>query len=217
MYKLDLDKEEEPEIKLPTSIGSKRKTREFQKNLYFCFIDFTKAFDWVDHNKLWKILKAMGIPDHLTCLLIYLYADQEATVRTRHQQTGSQLVKEYVKAVYCHPAYLTYMQSVCMLSPFSRVQLFVTPWTVACQSPLSMGILQARILEWISMPSSRGSSWPGDQTCISCLLHWQVASLWLEPSMQSTSCEILGWMTHELESRLLGEISTTSDIQMIPL
>ena len=61
MYKLDLEKEEEPEIKLPTSIGSKRKTREFQKNLYFCFIDFTKAFDWVDHNKLWKILKEMGI------------------------------------------------------------------------------------------------------------------------------------------------------------
>ena len=61
MYKLDLEKEEEPEIKLPTSIGSKRKTREFQKNFYFCFIDFTKAFDWVDHNKLRKILKEMGI------------------------------------------------------------------------------------------------------------------------------------------------------------
>ena len=135
-----------------------KKASLFQKNIYFCFIDYAKAFNCVDHHKLWKILKAMGIPDHLTCLLIYLYADQEATVRTRHQQTGSQLVKEYVKAVYCHPAYLTYMQSVCMLSPFSRVQLFFTPWTVACQSPLSMGILQARILEWISMPSSRGSS-----------------------------------------------------------
>ena len=70
-----------------------------------------KAFDHVDHNKLWEILKEMGIADHLTCLLRNLYADQEATVRTRHQQTGSQLVKEYVKAVYCHPAYLTYMQS----------------------------------------------------------------------------------------------------------
>ena len=159
----------------------------------------------------------MGIPDHLTCLLIHLYAGQEATVRTRHQRTGSQLVKEYVKAVYCHPAYLTYMQSVCMLSPFSRVLLFVTPWTVTCQSPLSMRILQARILEWISIHSSRGSSWPRDQTRISCLLHWQVASLRLEPSMQSTSCEILGWMTHKLESRLLEEISTSSDMQMISL
>ena len=131
-----------------------------KKKIYLCFIDYTKADDCVDHNKLWEILKAMGIPDHLTCLLIYLYADQEATVRTRHQQTGSQLVKEYVKAVYCHPAYLTYMQSVCMLSPFSRVQLFVTPWTVACQSPLSMGILQARILEWGAISYSRGSLHP---------------------------------------------------------
>ena len=58
--------------------------REFQKNIYFCFIDYTKAFDYVDHNKLWKILKEMGIPDHLTCLLRNLYADQKVTVRTRH-------------------------------------------------------------------------------------------------------------------------------------
>ena len=71
-----------------------------------------KLFDCVDHNNLWKILKEMGIPDHLTCLLRNLYAGQEATVRTRHeQQTGSKLGKEYVKAVYCHPAYLISMQS----------------------------------------------------------------------------------------------------------
>ena len=63
------------------------KTREFQKNIYFCFIDFTKAFDYVDQNKLWKILKEMGIPDHLTCLLRNLYAGQEATVRTGHGTT----------------------------------------------------------------------------------------------------------------------------------
>ena len=60
------------------------KAREFQKNIYFCFIDYAKAFDSVDHNKLWKILKEMGIPDHLTCLLRNLYAGQEATVRTGH-------------------------------------------------------------------------------------------------------------------------------------
>ena len=83
MFKLDLEKAEEPEIKWPTSVGSKRKEREFQQNIYFCFIDYTKAFDCVDHNKLWKILKGMGIPDHLTCLLRNLYAGQEATVRTR--------------------------------------------------------------------------------------------------------------------------------------
>ena len=66
-------KAEEPEIKLPTSVGSEKKAREFQKNIYFCFLDYAKAFDCVDHNKLWKILKEMGIPDHLTCLLRNLY------------------------------------------------------------------------------------------------------------------------------------------------
>ena len=118
-----------------------KKARELQKNI--CFIEYAKAFDCVDHNKLWKILKEMGIPDHLTCPLRNLYASQEATVRTGHgtTQSGSKSGKEY-KAVYCHPAYLT--------------------------------------------------------------------------SMQSTSCEMLGWMKHKLESRLLGEISITSDMQMTP-
>ena len=89
MFKLDLQKADEPEIKLPTSVGSSKK-QEFQKNIYFCFIDYAKAFDFVDHNKLWKILKDMGISDNLTCLLRNLYAGQEATVRTGHeQQTGS--------------------------------------------------------------------------------------------------------------------------------
>ena len=119
------------------------KAREFQKNIYFCFIDYAKAFDCVDHNKLWKILEEMGIPDHLTCLLRNLYAGQEATVKTGHATTDrSKLGKEYVKAVYCHSAHLTYMQS--------------------------------------------------------------------------TSRETLGWKKHKLESRLPGEISITSDMQMIP-
>ena len=118
------------------------KTREFQKNIYFCSIDYVKAFDCVDHNKVWKILKELGIPDHLTCLLRNLYTGQEAIELDMEQQTGSRLGKEYIKAVYCHPAYLTYMQS--------------------------------------------------------------------------TSCEMLGWMKHKLESRLLGEISITSDMQMTP-
>ena len=81
MFKLVLEKAEEPEIKLPTSNGWSKK-EEFQKNIYFCFIDYAKAFDCVDHNKLWKILKEMEIPDHLTCLLRNLYAGQEATVRS---------------------------------------------------------------------------------------------------------------------------------------
>ena len=87
------------------------KARELQKNIYFCFIDYAKAFDCVDHNKLWKILKEMGIPDHLTCLVRNLYTSQEVTKLDMEQQTGSKSGKEYVKAVYCHPAYLTYMQS----------------------------------------------------------------------------------------------------------
>ena len=83
MFRLDLEKAEEPEINLPTSDGSQEKAREFQKNIYFCFTDYTEDFDCVDHNKLWKILREMGIPDHLTSLLRNLYASQEATVRTR--------------------------------------------------------------------------------------------------------------------------------------
>ena len=119
------------------------KAREFQKNIYFCFTDCTKAFDCVDHNKLWSILNVMGIPDHLTYLLRNLYAGQEETHTTVHgTRTGSKLGNEYIRAVYCHPIYLNYMQS--------------------------------------------------------------------------TSCEMPGWMNHKLESRLLGEISITSDIQMTP-
>ena len=87
MFKLVLEKAEEPEIKLSTSAGSSKKAREFQKNIYFCFIDYAKAFDCADHIKLWKILKEMGIPDHLTCLLRNLYAGQEASVRTGHGTT----------------------------------------------------------------------------------------------------------------------------------
>ena len=140
MFKLDLEKTEEPEIKLPTSIGLSKKGREFQKNIYFCFIDYTKAFDCVDDNKLWKILEEVGIPDHLTCLLRNLYAGQEATVITGHRTTDCLQMKKYVKAVYCPCAYLTYMQS--------------------------------------------------------------------------TSLEMLGWMKHKLKSRLPGEISITSDMQV---
>ena len=124
-----------------------KKAREFQKNIYFCFLDCAKAFDCVDHNKVWKILKEMRIPGHTTCLLRNLYAGQEATVRTGHgTETGSKLKKKKKKgvrqSVYCHPAYLTYMQN--------------------------------------------------------------------------TSWETLGWRKHKPESRLPGEISITSDMQMTP-
>ena len=87
MFKLDLEKAEQPEIKLPTSAGSSKKQESSRKNIYFCFIDYAKAFDCVDHNKLWKILQEMGISDHFTCLLRNLYAGEEATVRTGHGKT----------------------------------------------------------------------------------------------------------------------------------
>ena len=85
MFEMDLEKAKQPEIKLPTFIGSSKK--QDQKSIYFCFIDYDKAFDCVDHNKLWKILQEIGIPDHLTFLLRNLYAGQEATVRTGHGTT----------------------------------------------------------------------------------------------------------------------------------
>ena len=119
------------------------KAREFQKNIYFCFIEYTKAFDCMHYKKLWNILKEMGIADHLSCLLRNPYADQEAAVRTGQGTIDwFQPEKECIKAVYCHPAYLTYMQ--------------ITSW------------------------------------------------------------EMAGRMKHKLESRLLGEISKTSDMQMTP-
>ena len=103
-----------------------QKAKEFLENIYFCFIDHAKAFDYVDCKMLSKILKEMGIPDHLTCLMRNLYVGQEATVRTRYEQwTGSKLGKEYVKAVYCNPAYLSYMHS--SVQSLSPVFLFATP------------------------------------------------------------------------------------------
>ena len=109
------------------------KATEFQKNIYFCFIDYAKASDCVDHNKLWKVLEEMGIPDHLACLLSYLYAGQEATVRTGHG-----------------------------------------------------------IIDWFQI---------GKGVCQGSIL---------------SPCLLLGWKKHKLELRLLGEISITSDMQMIP-
>ena len=121
------------------------KAMEFQRNIYFCSIDYAKAFDCVDHNKLWKILTEMGIPDHLTCLLRNLYAGQEATVRTGHGKT-----------------------------------------------------------DWFQI---------GKRVCQGCILSPCLFNLYAEYIMQ-----ILGWMKHNQESRLPGEISITSDMQMtLPL
>ena len=141
MFKLILEKVEEIRNQIANMHWIIEKAREFHKNI--CFIHYAKALDFVDHHKLWKILKEMKIPDPWPaswkiCMQVrkqQLYLDME-------QQTGSKLGKEYIKAVYCHPAYLTYLQS--------------------------------------------------------------------------TSCEMLDWMKHKLESRLPGEISVASDMQMTP-
>ena len=103
MFKLDLGKAEEPEIKFLTSIGSSKRLVSSRKNIYFCFIDYDKAFDCVDHHKLWKILQEMGIPDHLTCLLRNLYAGQEATVRTGHRTTDWFQIRKEVHQGYILP------------------------------------------------------------------------------------------------------------------
>ena len=131
-------------MKLPTSIGSLKNQGGSRKIIYFCFVDYAKAFDYVDHNKLWKILKEIGIPDHLTCLLRNLYAGLEATVRTRHGTT-----------------------------------------------------------EWIQI---------GKRVCQDCILSPCLFNLYAEYIMR-----LLDWMKHKLVgSRLPGEISMTSDMQMTP-
>ena len=117
--------------------------------------------------------------------------------------TGSKLGKEYFKAVYCHHAYLTFMQSAVLCLVACYVWLFVTPWTVACQAVLSMGILQARILDWIAMSSSREFSQSSNRTHVSCITGG-LFPIWSR-------------IKSKLESRLPGEISLNSDMQMTPL
>ena len=142
MFKLDLEREKEPEIKFPMSIGSLKEQESSRKTSTSALLIMLKTLT-LDHNKMWKILQELGIPDHLTCLLRNLYAGHKATFRTRNGTTDWFQMEKVV----CQG---------CILLP--------------------------------------------------CLFNF----------MQSTSCEILGWMNHKLESRLQGEISITSDMQMTP-
>ena len=105
MFKLDLEKSENRD-QIANIHWIIEKAREFQKNIYFCFIKYVKAFDCVDHHKLWKILKEMGIPDHLTCLLRNLYAGQEATVRTGHGTEWFQIGKGVCQGCILSPCLL---------------------------------------------------------------------------------------------------------------
>ena len=137
MFKLDLEKAEKPEIASIHWIIEK--AREFQKNTYFCFIDYAEVFDCVDHNKLWKILKEMGIPDNLTWLLRNLYAAQEATVRTGHGTTDwFQIRKGVRQGCILSPCFFNFCAEFSSVQLLSRVQLFETPWTAAHQASLSI-------------------------------------------------------------------------------
>ena len=126
------------------------------------------------------------------------------------QQIGSKSAKEYIKAVYCHSAYLTYMQSE---SESEVAQLCLTlcdPMDCSLPGSSVHGIFQARILEWVAISFSRGSSQPSDRTQVSHIVG-RCFTIWATRGMQNTSWEMLGWMKHKLESRLQGEISITSD------
>ena len=197
MLKLDLEKAEEPEIKLPTFIGSSRK-QVFQKNIYFCIIDYAKAFDCVDHNRLWKILQELWVPSHVTCLLKNLYAGQEATVRTGHGITDwFQIGKGVSQGCILSPCLLNlYAEYIMGNAGLDEAQAGIniagrninnlryaddTKWSEVAQScpilcdPIDYslqgssvhGIFQARVLEWVAISFSRGSSWPRDWTQVS--------------------------------------------------
>ena len=123
MFRLVFEKAEEPEIKLPTSTGSSKKQESSRKNIYFCFIDYAKAFDCVDHNKLWKILQEMGIPDQLTCLLRNLYAGQEATARTGHGTTDwFQIGKGVCQGCILSPCLFSFYTEYIMLGWMKPIQ-----------------------------------------------------------------------------------------------
>ena len=131
------------------------KSREFQKNIYFCFIDYVKVFDSVDHNKLWKILQEMGIPDHLTCLLRNMYAGQEATVRTGHGTTDwFQIGKGVCQGCIYHLAYLTYMQSAAAAKSLQSCPTLCDPIDGSPPGSPVPGILQGRTLEWVAISFS---------------------------------------------------------------
>ena len=142
MYKLDLEKSEEPEIKSSTLIHSSKKQESSRKNI--CFIDYTKTFDCVDHNKLWKILEKVRISDHLTYLLRNLYAGQEATVRTKHGKTDWFKIRKGV-CQPCLPAAAVAAKSL------QSCPTLCDP--MGCSLPVFSvhGILQARIVEWVAI------------------------------------------------------------------
>ena len=164
MCKLGLEKAEEPEIKLPTFVRSSRKQGNSRKNAYFCFIDYAKAFDCVDHKKLWKILIERNARP-LSCLLKNLYAGQEATIRTGHGTTDwFKTGKGVCQGCILLPCFfITYVQSEVKVK-WSRS---VVSDSLRPVGSSVRGIFQAIVLEWIAISLSRGSSQPRDRTRVS--------------------------------------------------
>ena len=148
MFKLVLEKAEEPEIKLPTSVGSSKKATEFQKNIYFCFIDYAKDSDCMDHNKLWKILKERGISDHLTCLLRNLHPGQEATVRTGHETMDwFKIGKGVCQDCILSPC-LFNLYADCVFISHSIVSILCDPMDCILTGSSVHETSQARMMEW---------------------------------------------------------------------
>ena len=157
------------------------KAREFQKNTYFCFIDYARAFDCVDHSKLWKILQEMGIPDHPTCLLRNLYAGQEATVWTGHGTTDRFQIGKGVHQGYCHPAYLSYMQSAAAAAKsLQSCPILCDPIDSRPPGSPVPGILQARTLEWAAISFSNVWKWKVKVNSLSRVR--LLATPWTEPT-----------------------------------
>ena len=195
------------------------KAREFQKNIYFCFIDYVRAFDSVNHNKLWKTLKEMGIPDHLTCLLRNQHSGQEAKVRTLYGATDWFKIERGVwQGCILSPCLFNLYAEFSSVQSLSRVRLFATPWTAACQASLSITnpseFTQIHV-HWVGDAIQPSHPLLSPSSPAFNLSQHQDLFKWVSSS-QSTSCKMLGWMKHKLESRLPGEISITSDTQMTP-
>ena len=183
MFKLDLENSEEPEIKLPTTSGSSKK-QEFQKNVYFCILEYTKTFNCLDHNKLWKILQEMGIPDHLTCLLKNSYAVQESIVRTGHETAD----------------WLHIRKGVCQGSVLSLCLSKLYPENIHKNASLD----EAQIRIKIAGENINNLKYANDTTLRASLMAQMVKRL---PTMRETWVQSLGW-----EDLLEKEMATHSSI-----
>ena len=217
MFKLDLEKVEETEIKLPTSTGSSKK-QEFQKSIYFCFIDYAKAFDCVDHNKLWKILKEMRIPDNLTCLMRNLYEGQEATVRTGHGttawfQTRKGVCQGYVLSPYLFNLYAEYiMQNARLDEAQARIKIsgrninnlrYAYDTTIMAKSKEELKSLLMKVKEESEKVGLKLNIHKTNIMASSPTTSWQIDGETMETVLGSSKIIAVGDRSHEIKRCLL--------------